>query len=356
MKLYTCSKCNNPLYFENTTCLNCGHTLGFDPDTLELITLQAHDKRGTYSDIKNQTNQYRFCSNSQYGVCNWLISSKKKPAKADADLCLSCVLNRTIPPLTDENLALWRRIEVAKHRLIYSLLRLHLPVTPKEDDDGPGLAFDFLVELSPEQKIMTGHYNGLITLNIAEADEAQRVKNKLDLGEKYRTLLGHFRHEIGHYYWDLRLKDSKDLNDFRELFGDESQDYGEALKNYYEVGPPANWMENYISQYASSHPWEDWSESWSHYLHILDTLETAYYFGITVNPIRTEADVMVAEIDRDPYAIKDFKTVFEMWLPITFAVNSLNRSMGHSDFYPFIIGQPVVEKMNFIHNLRKTIK
>jgi hypothetical protein len=357
MKLYICSKCNNPLYFENTTCLKCGSTLGFDPGTLELKTLDSHDGKGTFRDIKNQKNLFRFCSNQQYGVCNWLIPADAKPAKPDEDLCRACVLNRTIPPLTDENLALWRKIEVAKHRLIYSLLRLHFPVAPKEDDDGPGLAFDFLVELSPEQKVMTGHNEGLITLNLSEADEAQRVRNKLDLGEKYRTLLGHFRHEIGHYYWDLRIMDKKDLKPFRELFGDESQSYEEALKRYYENGPPLNWMENFISPYASAHPWEDWAESWSHYLHMLDTLETAYYFGITVNPIKSAGNGhMSADIDRDPYTVKDFQTVFEMWLPITFAVNSLNRAMGHPDFYPFVIGPAVVEKMNFIHNLRKTIK
>jgi hypothetical protein len=267
------------------------------------------------------------------------------------------VLNRTIPPLTDENLVLWQRIETAKHRLIYSLLRLHLPVAPKVNDEGPGLAFDFLSQINPDDQIMTGHFQGLITLNIAEADEARRVQHKQDLGEKYRTLLGHFRHETGHYYWDLRLKDNPDLKSFREIFGDESQSYQDALKLYYENGVPNDWMDHYISPYASAHPWEDWAESWSHYLHMLDTLETAYYFGITVDPVKPAgATDISANIDRDPYAIKDFNDVFDMWLPITFAVNSLNRSMGHADFYPFVMAPTVVKKMNFIHNLRKTIK
>lgn len=351
MKLYTCSKCNNYLYFENTSCVKCGHKLGFDSDSLQLVTL-VEDKAGVFHDIKNKKRRYKFCSNQQYQACNWLV-----PEKQEEPLCSACVLNRTIPPLTEENLPLWRRIETAKHRLVYSLLRLHLPVSPKQEDEGPGIAFDFLTEINPEDKIMTGHYNGLITLNIAEADEAKRVKNKLDLGEKYRTLLGHFRHEIGHYYWDLRLRDNPDLPTFRERFGDESVSYPDALKAYYENGAPANWMENFISPYASAHPWEDWAESWSHYLHVLDTLETAYYFGITVDPLNSggTSDIS-ANIDRDPYAIKDFETVFNLWLPIMFALNSLNRSMGHADFYPFIMPPPVVEKMKFIHQLRKTIK
>lgn len=353
MKLYTCSKCANPLYFENTSCLQCGHKLGFDPEKLEIITLIDGKTPDVFSDIKSKRRQYRFCNNVQHGVCNWLL-----PADSDSELCTACALNRTIPPLTEENLALWRRIEIAKHRLIYSLLRLRLPLKPKEGGVGPGLAFDFLAELSPEQKVMTGHHDGLITLNIAEADEALRVKNKLDLGEKYRTLLGHFRHEVGHYYWDLRIRDSKELKDFRTLFGDESQNYSDALKSYYENGAPADWMSHFISPYASAHPWEDWAESWSHYLHMLDTLETAYYFGVTVNPIKSAAGVelMSTEINRDPYVVKDFDTVFSMWLPITFAVNSLNRSMGHADFYPFVIAPPVIAKMAFIHKLRKTMK
>ncbi|HTF22216.1 MAG TPA: putative zinc-binding peptidase [Chryseolinea sp.] len=355
MKLYTCSKCQNLLYFENTSCLRCGHVLGFDADTLELTTLAEDNTSGIFYDIRNKQKRYRFCSNQQYGTCNWLVPDNGRvPENDDEGLCRACILNRTIPPLTDENLSLWRKIEIAKHRLIYSLLRLNLPVHPKVDDDGPGLAFDFLTELSPAGKIMTGHDAGLITLNIAEADEAQRVRNKQDLGEKYRTLLGHFRHEIGHYYWDRRLRDSPDLKAFRRIFGDESQSYEDALKTYYDQGAPANWMDNYISPYASSHPWEDWAESWSHYLHMLDTVETAYYFGISVDP-KKSADIH-ASIDRDPYFIKDFETVFNMWLPITFAVNSLNRSMGHPDFYPFVIAPPVIEKMTFIHNLRKTIK
>ncbi|MEO8472852.1 MAG: putative zinc-binding peptidase [Chryseolinea sp.] len=349
MKLYTCSNCNNLLYFENSICLKCKQPLGFDPEKLDIITLAAEKVQGVYRDIANHKFRYRFCENAQYGTCNWVI-----PETNDSPFCLACQLNRTIPVLSEVNLERWKRIEVAKHRLVYSLLRLGLPLKAKTEESDEGIAFDFLANSSPDIKVLTGHNDGVITLNIEEADEALRVRNKLDLGERYRTLLGHFRHEIGHYYWDMRIKSHAILNQFRELFGDENQNYEESLKTYYANGAKPNWAEEFISPYATAHPWEDWAESWSHYLHLMDTLETAYYFGIGVHPNRqTGVKSLELEMERDPYTVKDFEKVFKMWLPLTFAVNSLNRSMGHQDFYPFIIGDKVVNKLRFIHDLCK---
>jgi hypothetical protein len=224
-------------------------------------------------------------------------------------------------------------------------LRLGLPVESKKNKDGPGIAFDFMADVSPDQRVITGHDEGTITLNIEEADEAERVRNKSDLGEKYRTLLGHFRHEIGHYYWDLLIRDNPDP--FRCLFGDDRKDYGIALKMYYDTGPPSDWSERFISPYASSHPWEDWAETWAHYMHLMDTLETAYAFGLGIHPGLMQT--MDADMRNDPYVVKDFSRIVATWIPLTFAVNSLNRSMGHNDFYPFVISPPVVEKLRFIH-------
>lgn len=348
MKLYTCSNCNNLLYFENSVCLKCNHTLGFDPDQLDLITLAEEKEKGAYRNLRNHKFRYKYCENQHYGACNWLI-----PYNSTSTFCVACSLNRTIPDLNDVNLQRWKTIEVAKHRLVYSLLRLNLPVKAKNEETGEdGIAFDFLADTSSESRVMTGHNEGVITLNIEEADEAERVRNKLDLGEKYRTLLGHFRHEIGHYYWDVRIKNHTDLTVFRQLFGDENENYEEALNRYYAKGAPANWTENFISPYATAHPWEDWAETWAHYIHLMDTLETAYYYGMGVHPKRTTGvKTLEMEIDEDPFQIASFERVFKMWLPITFAVNSLNRAMGHHDFYPFIIGPNVVKKLSFIHNL-----
>jgi hypothetical protein len=345
MKLYTCDKCGNLLYFENSVCLKCGHALGFDPDKLDLVTISAISS-DVFVDVTNNDAKYRRCENAIHGTCNWLV-----PVPADHTFCSACQLNRTIPMLTDMNLQRWKRIEVAKHRLIYSLLRLNLPIEPKLRS-AFGLAFDFLGDVSPDERVMTGHDSGVITLNIEEADEAERVRNKLDLGERYRTLLGHFRHEIGHYYWDLLVKDQPAYQQFRDLFGDAETDYSEALQRYYLEGPASNWAAHFISPYATAHPWEDWAETWSHYLHMMDTLETAYYFGVNVHPEKmTGVKSLVAEVNRDPYAMRDFDQIFKDWLPLTFAVNSLNRSMGHADFYPFVVAPKAIEKIKFIHEL-----
>ncbi len=346
MKLYTCSRCHNLLYFENNVCLKCGHTLGFDASKLDLIPLLALTD-GVYQDITNPGRLYRLCSNAAFGTCNWIV-----PVNSLSVFCSACELNRTIPSLTPENFDRWKRIEVAKHRLIYSLIKLDLPFEPKTTPGDSGLAFDFLTRVSEGDRIMTGHDHGVITLNIEEADEAERVRNKLDLGEKYRTLLGHFRHETGHYYWDIKIRNKGIQQAFRELFGDETRDYSTALQYYYTNGPAPDWAEYFISAYATAHPWEDWAESWSHYLHMMDTLETAYYFGLRVSTEKTSgAPYGETEIGQDPYTIRDFEKVFEAWLPLTFALNSLNRSMGYADFYPFVVPPVVVSKLRFIHDL-----
>lgn len=350
MKLYTCSTCNNLLYFENTVCLKCNHTVGFDPHELTFITLIESSASGVWQDVKRNGILYRQCTNAQHATCNWLI-----PMSSGNDFCVACALNRTIPQLSEINAERWKRIEIAKHRLIYSLLKLQLPIQPKTDESTTGLVFDFLADIHPEERVMTGHNEGIITLNIEEADEAERIKNKLDLGEKYRTLLGHFRHEIGHYYWDIMTHDKKmKLEEVRQVFADDTIPYDEALKNYYANGPLMNWSDHFISPYATSHPWEDWAETWSHYLHLMDTLETAYYFGLGVRPEKATGITSIgAQIDRDPYTMKNFHDIFTMWLPLTFAVNSLNRSMGHNDFYPFIVAPGVVQKLSFVHDVCK---
>ncbi len=348
MKLYSCGNCSNSLYFENSVCLHCNHPVGFDSSKLSMVTLQKNTDAITFSDVTNQAS-YKYCLNTQHGNCNWLI-----PADSAFTYCLACDLNRTIPPLNYlENQARWNKIESAKHRLIYSLLRLNLPVEKKINNSISGIAFDFMVDLSPEEKVMTGHDLGVITLNVDEADEAERTKHQLDLGEKYRTLLGHFRHEIGHYYWDQLIQNSPLLTDFRRIFGDETYDYDQALLNYYSAIPAADWQNRFISVYASSHPWEDWAESWAHYMHLMDTLETAYFFGVSLNPAHLSNNSINTAITVDPYSVSDFSVLFNMWVPLTFAVNNLNRSMGYTDFYPFVISEKIVEKLSFIHDVCK---
>lgn len=355
MKLFKCTNCGQLIYFENTRCEKCGDALGFEPQSLQMMSLKPTREGWFKVHGRKSKQQYRYCANYDLQVCNWLV-----PIEAESEFCRACELNRTIPNLDNPEYAEgWRVIEKSKHRLIYSLLRMQLPVVSKTVDEEKGLWFDFIADPQKEgeEKVLTGHDNGLITINIAEADDIEREMARKSMQEVYRTVLGHFRHEIGHYYWDRLIRDENKVELYRALFGDEQQDYAEALKKHYEEGAPADWNQHFISAYASTHPWEDWAETWAHYLHIIDTLETAYSFGLTIDPRGVQtATKLRAEIKADPYQVKDFDTIMQLWLPLTFAMNSLNRSMGLQDIYPFVINTDVMEKLKFIHGLVAAVK
>ena len=349
MKLFKCNHCGQLLYFENNHCEQCGYQLGFNAQTLQIMPLinMGNKMYWTYDD--EDTILYRYCANHEHEVCNWLV-----PEHSESDFCQACALNRTIPDLSKpEYLTRWRAIEVAKHRLVYSLLRLKLPVISKSTDPEKGLIFDFMADEHQDagQRILTGHANGLITLNIAEADDIEREMARRAMEELYRTVLGHFRHEVGHYYWERLIDGTDNLAPFRQLFGDERRDYGEALKTHYAQGTPPDWSLTFISAYATAHPWEDWAETWAHYLHIIDTLETAYAFGLSLRPEVAETPTLVADISTDPFELKNFNDLMSLWLPLTFAMNSLNRSMGLNDPYPFVIRPKVIQKLSFIHDV-----
>jgi hypothetical protein len=247
------------VYFENTHCENCGYEFGFNAQSLLLETLKSNGYLGGYQSYT--TNQgFQYCSNHQYKVCNWLV-----PSGSPNKFCPACQLNKTIPNISSpHNIDLWQRIEKAKHRLLFSLYRLNLQVIPKYVDQENGLAFDFLENSSPYHKVITGHSDGLITINIEEADDVFREAERKKWGEPYRTLLGHFRHEVGHYYWNRLIENTGWLHEFRNIFGNEQRDYNGALQYYYQFGAPVGWQQYHISVYASSHPWEDWAENWAH--------------------------------------------------------------------------------------------
>jgi hypothetical protein len=322
--------------------------LGYLTDLTEISALDPVEGGG-WTALAAPGQAYKFCKNYDLGMCNWMV-----PADDEAGFCAACRHNRVIPDLSvPGNDVLWRKLETAKHRLFYSLLRLKLPLENRADDPQHGLAFDFLAD-PPEshaQGVLTGHDNGLITLALKEADDVTREKVRGEMGEPYRTLLGHFRHESGHYYWDrLVAGDPAMLNAFRALFGDDRLDYDQALQKHYSEGAPAGWQNDYVSVYATTHPWEDFAETWAHYLHIVDTLETAGAFGIKVKP-RAARGHIAAAIDFDPYATRRWDQIIEAWLPLEFATNSLNRSMGQLDLYPFVLSPKVIEKLGFVHAL-----
>jgi hypothetical protein len=352
MKLFSCQACGQLLYFENVRCVHCGRGLGYLPDLAQISALEPL-KEGGWKALAAPQKAYKFCNNNQFGVCNWMVAVEDGGGEDAAGFCAACRHNHVIPDLSvPGNDLLWARLEGAKHRLFYTLLRLGLPLENRTDNPSHGLVFDFLADLPAAHaaRVMTGHDNGLITLALKEADDAAREKMRNEMGEPYRTLLGHFRHESGHYFWDRLISDDEGkLDAFRALFGDEREDYDAALQRHYAEGAPPDWQENFVSLYATAHPWEDFAETWAHYLHIVDTLETASAFGVNVRP-RAHGE-LAARVDFDPHNAAGMEQLIDAWLPIAFAVNSLNRSMGHSDLYPFVLTPRTIEKLAFVHAL-----
>ena len=337
------------MYFDNTVCVNCGRRLGYLPERFEMSALEADGSR--WKALAVPEFPYVSCTNSQYDACNWLL-----PADGDNPLCVACCHNQTVPDLSaPEYLANWRKIELAKRHLFYSLMRWRLPMPTRSEDPEHGLAFEFLADIAKNdgtvEPVLTGHNTGLITLNIAEADDAEREKRRVSMQEPYRTLLGHFRHEVGHYYWERLVRDRGNIDRCRQLFGDETQDYGEALKRHYETGAPANWQAAFVSAYATAHPWEDFAETWAHYIHMVDGLETARSFGIKVRPAAKNAEGLAVELEFQPYAAASAQDLVDDWVPLTVAINSVNRSIGQPDFYPFVLSPPVIDKLQLIHEL-----
>jgi hypothetical protein len=313
MQRFQCPNCAQEVYFENSVCLNCSSTLFYDPVSTSLVVDAIA------------------CANRDSIGCNWT-------ALNDGQLCESCAITEVIPDLSVQgNVTRWRKVEMAKRRLIHALRDLSLPL------DAPGeryLRFWFMADgesAAVDGPVLTGHDNGRVTLNIAEADDATREATRIAMGEPYRTLLGHFRHESGHFYWDVLVSDANRTEAFREVFGDERQDYDVALARHYAEGSPADWQERHVSAYAAAHPWEDFAETWAHALHILDALETARAYGLAAAPGATGGD--------DP------DMILADWLPLSLAMNAMNRSLGHPDFYPFQTAPTVGRKLGFVLRL-----
>jgi hypothetical protein len=356
MKTFHCTYCQNLVFFENVRCLSCQRQLGYLPDRRIMAAIEQDADGFWYTEIdRRRSEAYQLCANYvRNDVCNWAVPTKEpvptRKLPASDLLCSSCRLTRVIPDLTrQENMAAWYRLEIAKRRLLYTLQGMQLPVVKKEVETDSGLAFEFLKDsIEPNgdrNRVFTGHDNGLITINIAEADDVQREKQRQQQNEPYRTLLGHFRHEIGHYYWDRLIQSSARLAPFRVLFGDERADYGEALKHHYQNGPPSHWENNFISAYATMHPWEDWAETWAHFLHMTDALETAASMGLSVKPARDDEPSLPHPIEAPQ---RDFDSMVKEWTALTYVLNNLNRGLGLSDGYPFVLSQPVIEKLRFV--------
>ncbi len=347
MRLFSCSNCANVVHFDNNACVTCGMGLAYRPSRFDMVAVQPGD--GGSVDPAAPATPLQLCANAQTGGCNWLVEDGDP-----SGFCLACRHNLTIPDLDiPENVENWQRIELAKRYLFYSLTRFGLPLVTRAADPQGGLGFEFLSDGgngATGSPVMTGHAEGLIVLNVAEASDAEREARRVSLGEPFRTLIGHFRHEVGHYYWEKLVRDRGATDDFRAVFGDERADYGEALRRHYAEGPPQGWEQNFISAYAASHPWEDFAETWAHYFHIVDALDTADAFGLRTSP-ETDADGLALTTTFDSYRAVNAQVLVDAWVPLTIAINSINRSMGQRDLYPFVLSVPVFAKLQYIHDL-----
>ncbi|GAA1920639.1 putative zinc-binding metallopeptidase [Microbacterium aoyamense] len=316
MKSFQCRVCGGALFFENSVCVTCGSALGFSREEREIVPVDAV---GRYVDAEGLI--WHVCRNLNLSGCTWL-------ARLEGGQCSSCDLTRVRPADSDlEGLANFVPAERAKRHLLVELDRLGL------GGSLGGLAFDLLS--STLQPVVTGHVDGVITIDLAESDAAHREGLREQLAEPYRTLLGHFRHEIGHFFqWKL-VTDGTTLERFRELFGDESEDYQDAIDRHYVEGAPADWATAHISTYATMHPFEDFAETWAHMMHIFDTVDTAIAYGL----IEEHAFIGMRAL------------VVDEWMPLSTALNVVNRSMGKDDLYPFTIPAPVLDKLEFTASL-----
>jgi hypothetical protein len=324
VKAFSCRVCGNALYFENSVCVSCTSKLGFSRGEQAIVPV---DEAGRYVDADGGV--WHVCRNLNLSGCTWLTD-------VPGGQCFSCSLTRTRP--NDEDIAglrEYRVAEEAKRRLVVELDTLGFPIVPRSEDADNGLAFDLLS--SAEESVTTGHDNGVITLDLAESDDAHREKVRVDLDEPYRTMLGHFRHEVGHYIeWQHVRGDL--IETARGLFGNEEESYADAIERHYSEGPPAGWEREYISMYATMHPFEDFAETFAHYMHICDTIETASAHGLAT----------VAS----PQSFTSFRDlVVGVWIPLSIALNQINRSMGKAPLYPFVIPAPVLEKLQFVADL-----
>lgn len=331
MRDFHCRTCGQQLTFENSLCLKCGSALGFH---LPTRTMQVLDASST-ARVDDVT--VGRCANTLIAGCNWLIAHGDGPA----GLCESCRLTRTRPADSDATaMTAFAEAELAKRRVIVELDELGLPIIGNDVGPAAGLVFDLLS--SRTDPVVTGHADGVITLDLAEGDDVHREALRVSMDEPYRTLIGHFRHEIGHYYQSVLVDDGPVRARYEDLFGNPDADYQAALDRHYRDGPPPGWEDDYVSSYATMHPVEDWAETFAHYLHIRDTLDTAAAFAMAPAG---------AGIDADVAGPVGFRQIIAWWLPLSWALNQINRSMGHQDLYPFVLAPRALAKMEFLHEL-----
>lgn len=317
MRAFSCGTCTQLVFFDNDACLRCGSALAFRPSTAEVVLLGPADRR---------------CENHGLIGCSWLVED-------GSTQCTSCRMTRTRPPAQDlDATRAWGEAEAAKRLLVFQAIELDLDLS--------GLVFD--LTSSTHEEVITGHADGVITIDVNEADDVARTRMRERMGEAYRTMLGHFRHEVGHYLWMTVVDRAGRHEAFRRVFGDERADYGAALEAHYAQPAPADWQQSFVSEYATAHPWEDFAETLAHYLHITDVLQTAAAFGLAVDGSHPVLEAHPEVIEDDPTSVQ---VLIDQWLPLTYALNAVNRSMGMAPLYPFVLAPAVMAKLDWVHRL-----
>ncbi len=326
MRLFSCPVCQQQVYFENTACLACGSEIAFAPDRMQMVAVGG----------PHRTCVQRLTSE----VCNWAIE-----ADDPIERCRSCRLTDASSVVSAD--ALRARAEAAKRQVLYTLLQLGVPFAPKLGaDDMHGLAFVWALP-NQTQPVFSGHQNGSITLNLNEANDAHREATRLSFGEPQRTVLGHLRHELSHFFFQRFVDGWPEIAGFRELFGDERADYNAALQQHYNQGPAADWQQRFVSAYASSHPWEDWAETCAHYLLMVEAVDTAAAWGLQLSlpegiQVQPDLGAATAPVQR---------MVVDHWLPVARFLNAMSRSLGLADSYPYLVPPPVVGKLRFVQHI-----
>ncbi|MDQ7992074.1 MAG: putative zinc-binding metallopeptidase [Propionicimonas sp.] len=339
MKLLVCPTCAGLLFLESLRCEACGTEVAYHVPTAEMVAVTGRD-------IPVGERIWHPCSNRQWD-CNWLVADETGTGR-----CFSCQLTRT-RPAADDTIALEKLASTAqaKRRLLVQLKSLGLPVDPHFERDG-GLGFDLISSFSENRQVMIGHANGIVTIDLAESLDEHRERLRIALGEPYRTMLGHFRHEVGHYYQWVLVEQTDRIDECRGLFGDERASYSDAIARHYATGSPDGWEASFISEYATMHPWEDFAECFAHYLHINETLNTAATAGLELALERQRVITLPQVVaPKERYGAGEFDALLEDWRWVSLFFNRANRAMGKADLYPFRITPAVAEKLRFIHRV-----
>lgn len=340
MRSFGCPQCRAAVSFEALVCPACDAQLGYHAPSARYVVVSGEGAR--IADA-----QWALCTNRGWG-CNWLVDPE-----SGQSICQAGKFIRRRPD-ADDTVALEKLANTSQwmRRLVYQLQHLGLPLDNYRQREG-GLAFDLLSSISRGESVIIGHANGVITIDLAESLDDRRERLRVRLGEPYRTMLGHLRHEVGHYYENILVEQPGGalLDECRELFGDERASYADEIARHYKYGAPANWRESYISEYATMHPWEDFAECFAHYLHITDTMESAGASGMMLSTQRINDYAGPAISPRFDYGAEPFESLLADWDWLQTFFNRINRSMGKGDLYPFEINDVVARKLAFVHKV-----